>query len=34
VYYDVDEAEEVVDIRAIGVKEGNHVRIGGEIIDL
>ncbi|NJL57697.1 addiction module toxin RelE [bacterium] len=34
VYYDVDEEEEIVDIRAIGVKEGNQVRIGGEIIEL
>jgi mRNA-degrading endonuclease RelE of RelBE toxin-antitoxin system len=34
VYYDVDEAEAIVDIRAIGIKAGNQVRIGGEIIEL
>ncbi|HAX75627.1 MAG TPA: plasmid stabilization protein ParE [Cyanobacteria bacterium UBA11372] len=34
VYYDVDEDESIVDIRAIGIKEGNQVRIGGEIIEL
>ncbi|NJO50562.1 MAG: hypothetical protein HC840_15215 [Leptolyngbyaceae cyanobacterium RM2_2_4] len=34
VYYDVDEGKSVVNIRAIGIKEGNQVRIGGEIIDL
>ncbi|QYO65108.1 type II toxin-antitoxin system RelE family toxin [Leptolyngbya sp. 7M] len=34
VYYDVDEQESVVDIRAIGIKEGNQVRIGGEIVEL
>jgi mRNA-degrading endonuclease RelE of RelBE toxin-antitoxin system len=34
VYYDVDEEESIVDIRAIGIKEGNQVRIGGEIVEL
>lgn len=34
VYYDVDEEEFIVDIRAIGIKEGNQVRIGGEIVEL
>lgn len=34
VYYDVDQEESIVDIRAIGTKEGNHVRIGGEIVEL
>ena len=34
VYYDVDEEESIVDIRAIGMKEGNQVRIGGEIVEL
>ena len=34
VYYDVDEEESIVDIRAVGIKEGNQVRIGGEIIEL
>jgi mRNA-degrading endonuclease RelE of RelBE toxin-antitoxin system len=34
VYYDVDEEESIVDIRAIGIKQGNQVRIGGEIVDL
>lgn len=34
VYYDVDQEEATVDIRAIGFKEGNQVRIGGEIIEL
>lgn len=33
-YYDVDEEESIVDIRAIGIKEGNQVRIGGEIVEL
>lgn len=34
VYYDVDEEEFIVDIRAVGIKEGNQVRIGGEIVEL
>jgi len=35
VYYDVEEdLEPVVYIRAVGVKEGNRVRIGNEVIDL
>ncbi|MBD2773561.1 type II toxin-antitoxin system RelE/ParE family toxin [Iningainema sp. BLCCT55] len=34
VYYDIDEEELVVDIRAVGVKEGNQVLIGGEIVEL
>ena len=34
IYYDVDEEESIVDIRAIGIKEGNQVRIGGEIVEL
>lgn len=34
VYYDVDEEEEIVDIRAIAVKEGSQVRIGREIVEL
>jgi mRNA-degrading endonuclease RelE of RelBE toxin-antitoxin system len=34
VYYDVDEEEKIVDIRAIGIKEGERVRIGGEIVEL
>ncbi|NEP77319.1 MAG: addiction module toxin RelE [Okeania sp. SIO3C4] len=35
VYYDIElEPESVVNIRAIGVKERNQVRISGEIIDL
>lgn len=34
VYYDVEEAERVVQILAVGVKEGNRVRIGSELIDL
>ncbi|HAG85261.1 MAG TPA: plasmid stabilization protein ParE [Cyanobacteria bacterium UBA12227] len=34
VYYDIDEEESIVDIRAIGIKEGNQVRIGGEIFEL
>ena len=29
-----NEEESIVDIRAIGIKEGNRVRIGGEIVDL
>jgi len=31
---DVDEEEAIVDIRAIGIKEGNQVRIAGEIIEI
>ena len=35
VYYDVEEdPEPLVYIRAVGVKEGNRVRIGREVIDL
>jgi mRNA-degrading endonuclease RelE of RelBE toxin-antitoxin system len=34
VYYDIDEEESIVDIRAIGIKEGNQVRIRGEIVEL
>jgi len=35
VYYDVEaEPELVVLIRAVGLKERNRVRIGGEVIDL
>ena len=34
VYYDVDEGESIVDIRAVGIKEGNQIRIGGEIVEL
>lgn len=34
VYYDTDEEESIVDIRAIGIKEGNQIRIAGEIIEL
>jgi len=34
VYYDVDEEESIVYIRAVGIKEGNQVRIGGEIVEL
>jgi mRNA-degrading endonuclease RelE of RelBE toxin-antitoxin system len=34
VYYDIDEEESIVDIRAIGIKEGNEVRIGEEIVEL
>lgn len=34
VYYDVDEEESIVDIRAIGIKERNQVRISGEIVEL
>ena len=32
--YDVDEEELIVDIRAIGIKEGNQVRIAGKIIEI
>lgn len=34
VYYDVDELELIVRVRAVGIKDRNHVRIGGEVIDL
>jgi mRNA-degrading endonuclease RelE of RelBE toxin-antitoxin system len=35
VYYDVQtEPEQVVKIRAIGIKERNRLRIGGEVIEL
>ena len=35
VYYDSeDEPEPVVYIRAVGIKEHNRVRIGGEVIEL
>jgi mRNA-degrading endonuclease RelE of RelBE toxin-antitoxin system len=35
VYYDVeDDPELVVHVRAIGIKEGNRVRIGKEVIRL
>lgn len=33
-YYDIDEEDLVVDIRAVGIKEGNQVLIAGEVIDL
>jgi hypothetical protein len=32
--YDVDEEEAIVDIRAVGIKEGNKVRIGGDVVEL
>lgn len=35
VYYDAeDEPEAIVDIRAVGVKRRNRVRIGSKVIDL
>ena len=34
VYYDVEETEHIVLIRAVGIKEGNRVRIGREVIEL
>ena len=34
VYYDVDEGEQTVWVRAIGLKVGNRVYIGGEEVDL
>ncbi len=35
VYYDVEESPEpTVDVRAVGVKERNEVRIGGRLVDL
>jgi hypothetical protein len=33
-YYDVDETEHVVEILAIGVKEGGRLRMGGEEVGL
>ena len=35
VYYDVqEEPEQVVKVRAVGIKNRNEVRIGGEVIEL
>ncbi len=35
VYYDIEEApEQMVYIRAVGIKEGNRVRIASEVIEL
>lgn len=34
VYYDVREPDAIVDVRAVGIKERNQVRIGGDIIEL
>jgi mRNA-degrading endonuclease RelE of RelBE toxin-antitoxin system len=35
IYYDIEEQPEaVVLIRAIGVKDRNRVRIGGEVVEL
>lgn len=35
VYFDIEEEPEaVVYIRAVGIKEGNRVRIGGKVIEL
>ena len=35
VYYDIEqEPEQVVYVRAVGVKQGNRVRIADEVIDL
>jgi hypothetical protein len=35
VYYDVlDDPEPLVQIVAVGIKERNNVRVGGEVIDL
>jgi mRNA-degrading endonuclease RelE of RelBE toxin-antitoxin system len=35
VYYDVEvEPERVVTVRAVGIKEGSRVRIGGKVIEL
>lgn len=34
VYYDIEEDEDVVDIRAIGIKEGNQVFIEGKVVEL
>jgi len=34
VYYDIDESEHMVFIRAVGVKQREQVRIGNEVIKL
>ena len=34
VYYDVEEPDTVVYVRAVGIKERNRVRIGREVLDL
>jgi len=34
VYYDVDEGKHIVNIRAVGIKERNSVKIGKEVIRL
>ena len=34
VYYDIDEDESIADIRAVGIKQGNQVLIGGKIFNL
>jgi mRNA-degrading endonuclease RelE of RelBE toxin-antitoxin system len=34
VYFDVDERDSIVFVRAIGLKIGNKVRIGREVIEL
>jgi len=34
VYYDVDEGKHTVNIRAVGIKERNSVKIGKEVIRL
>ena len=34
IYYDVEESESVVLILAVGIKERNRIRIGGEVIEL
>lgn len=34
VYYEVDEKERLVEIRAVGIKDRNRVLIGGEEVDL
>lgn len=34
VYYDLDELEPIVLIRAVGIKERDRVRIGREVIKL
>lgn len=34
VYYDIDTEESIVDIRAVGIKEGNRVIIAGEDVEL
>jgi len=33
VYYDIEQKERVVHIRAVGVKDRNLVRIGNEVIE-